>query len=466
MRSHPPRSPASLAALALAAALALGGCSSADDAAETPGAGSIDVADIAALESTAQTMVEDLAAGDGSTIYAAASDQVTQQISEADLVEAWDQTVVGLGAYQSVRDTASQTEQDYVVVDVVADFAQGTVTTTLTFGPDGALEGVWFAPGEGSLAEPVAPHVELPDGAVEVGVEVGEFALPGAITVPSEDAREGAPEAVVLLVAGSGPADMDQTIGASENATLRDLAFQLAGEGIASLRYDKRFFADPESATESSTIHEEVLDDVASAVELLGTHEDTAGLPVVVIGHSLGGMLVPAIVTDNAGVEGAVIMAGTPRTLWDLIRDQNELALSQSGASESEIAEQMIVVDAEIDRANALTDPSEPTILGSVPAPYVVSMNELNLAETARGLDVPLLVLQGDADFQVSAEADFKAWADVLSDVPDVTFELFPGLNHLFMSTTGASGISDYDPENAVAPEVSETIVEWMRARW
>ncbi len=312
----------------------------------------------------------------------------------------------------------------------------------------------------------IVPHIALPEGAEEIAVTVGEYELSGMLTLPDSGTEALAPDVVVLFVAGSGPSDMDETIGAAGNAPLRDLAHQLAEAGIPSLRYDKRYHAHPESYSDSDTISDEVLDDVSAAIELLEDHPGVAGRQIIVIGHSLGGMLVPAISAAHPEVAGAVMLAGTPRTLWDVIRDQNEAQLEAMDLTAEQKDQMLSQVNAEVERANGLSDPNADPVLGQLPAAYVVSLNELDLAETARTLDIPLLVLQGEADFQVSAAADFEAWRDVLDGVPDVTYQLFPDLNHLFMKTAGKADVSDYDPENVVAPEVCTAITQWMGARW
>lgn len=449
-------------AVLLSACLALlVGCAPANDAPETDETPTADLAHSATL------MVEDLAAGDPATMYEAFSETLAGQLTEAQLSDAWQQGVQVAGEFRAVHDVSVREEGGLSVAEVIVDGEKQGLTVTLSFSASGEVEGVWFAPSPAvDETGEEATEAPLPEGVTQEEVEVGEYALPGLVTVPSEESMAHGPQAVVLLVAGSGPNDMDETIGAAGNAPLRDLAHQLAAEGIPSLRYDKRFHADPALVAEDETIQGEVLDDVTAALDLLASHPVAADRDIVVVGHSLGGMLVPAIVTENPGVAGAAILAGTPRSLWDVILDQNAAVIEQSGADEAAAAEQMQQVEAEIDRANSLTDPGADPVFGSLPAAYVVSLNELNLAEIAQTLRIPLLVLQGDADFQISADRDFEAWKEVLVDVPDVTYQLFPGLNHLFMETTGAEDMTDYDEPNVVAPEVSEAIVDWMTERW
>jgi len=78
------------------------------------------------------------------------------------------------------------------------------------------------------------------------------------------------PFPAVVLVHGSGPQDRDETIG--PNKPFRDLAWGLASQGIAVLRYDKRtkvHGAMMAGAVEQFTVKEETIDDALAAVALL-----------------------------------------------------------------------------------------------------------------------------------------------------------------------------------------------------
>jgi alpha-beta hydrolase superfamily lysophospholipase len=52
-----------------------------------------------------------------------------------------------------------------------------------------------------------------------------------------------------------------------------------------------------------------------------------------------------------------------------------------------------------------------------------------NPAEIAAALGAPALVLQGGRDYQVTHE-DFQGWKAAVSRSDDMTFKLFPSLNH------------------------------------
>src|SRR6185437_11029464 len=100
--------------------------------------------------------------------------------------------------------------------------------------------------------------------AADIGLSVSSAAgpLPGTLTVPAGDG----PFPAVLLIAGSGPNDRDETIG--PNKPFADLARALAMHGIASLRYDKRTFVYGKNSRVGN-VDDEVTDDALAALQTL-----------------------------------------------------------------------------------------------------------------------------------------------------------------------------------------------------
>jgi predicted alpha/beta hydrolase len=138
-------------------------------------------------------------------------------------------------------------------------------------------------------------------------------------------------------VHGSGPLDRDETVFA--NKPFRDLAWGLASQGIAVLRYEKRtkqHAAKLGAIGGPWTLKEETIDDVLAAVALL---RQTAGIEVTrifVLGHSLGGMLIPRIGTRDAPIAGFIVLAGATRPLEDMILEQTTYLVSLEGSISQE----------------------------------------------------------------------------------------------------------------------------------
>ena len=127
----------------------------------------------------------------------------------------------------------------------------------------------------------------------------------------------------VILVHGSGPNDRDETIGA--NKPFKDLATGLASRGIAVLRYDKRtrVHGAKVAALTDFTVNQEVIEDVIEAVKALRAQPRIDPARVFVLGHSLGGMLVPRIATADPTIAGLIVLAGAARPLEEAIVAQS-----------------------------------------------------------------------------------------------------------------------------------------------
>ncbi len=162
----------------------------------------------------------------------------------------------------------------------------------------------------------------------EVTVGSGEWALPGTLSMP---VGEG-PFPAVVLVHGSGPNNRDEGFGPV--SPFKDLAWGLASRGIAVLRYDKRtlvYQAELAAGGGDLTIEDETIDDAAAAVELLLNTEGIDPQAVFVLGHSLGGMVIPRIAAAAPDARGFIVLAGPARPMEDLILEQTEYILGLDG---------------------------------------------------------------------------------------------------------------------------------------
>ncbi len=167
----------------------------------------------------------------------------------------------------------------------------------------------------------------------ETSVQVGEapYLLSGILTLP-EGASAANPVPGVVLVQGSGPSDMDESIG--QTKLFKDIAELFAAKGIATLRYDKRTYTygSTMSAEEiqNITVEEETIQDAISAGKLLAANECVDPARVVLLGHSMGAMLAPRIVSESKGVFHAMILvAGSPKSLLDIMISQNDDLLAK-----------------------------------------------------------------------------------------------------------------------------------------
>ena len=81
--------------------------------------------------------------------------------------------------------------------------------------------------------------------------------------------------------------------------------------------------------------------------------------------------------------------------------------------------------------------------------------------KTAQKLKIPILVLQGGRDYQVT-HVNYDDWKAGLSAMPNVTFKWYPSLNHLFVTGEGNSTPQEYDKPGFVEKAVIDDIVQWI----
>ena len=118
--------------------------------------------------------------------------------------------------------------------------------------------------------------------------------------------------------------------------------------------------------------------------------------------------------------------------------------------------------------ADALADlyagrpPASPaaTIFGAPPA-YWLEVKAQTPVATAVKLGIPLLVLQGGRDSQVSGK-DFAGWQRALKGVPRATLKTYPKLNHLFVAGEGPSLPAEYEKPGHVDREVVEDVATFV----
>jgi alpha-beta hydrolase superfamily lysophospholipase len=338
----------------------------------------------------------------------------------------------------------------------------------------GKVTGLFHGPNHGPKPEP-QPSDNPPAYTVErVTVDAfpdsteEKYPLPGELWIPSLAGESaGAVSAIVVFVHGSGPGDRDGTVG--PNKPYRDMAAALAARGIGSLRYDKRtrwYGREMGKETPLFTVKEETVEDAAAAIRMAAARKNADGTSprVFVAGHSLGGYVAPRIAVAAPELTGIILLAGNTRPLEKLIPEQlNYIAMLDGSAG------LLDVVNIEVGKwfvkqaKKKNLKPTDGVWLGAnrIPGSYILDLRGYSPADSAAKLMLPMLILQGERDYQVTMD-DFAGWKAKLKDRPNVTFRSFPTLNHLFLSGEGPANPEEYGKPGRVPDEVSEVIAEWI----
>lgn len=322
-----------------------------------------------------------------------------------------------LGTLRSGRPEPQVTSsRGYDVFLYSTEFEKAKMTVIISINSGGQVGGLLLRPPQ---PEPVKPG--------ELAVTSGNIKLPATLVVP-----EGkGPFPAVVLVHGSGPGDQDETVGA--NAPFKDLAEGLAKHGVASLRYVKRTRQYPLGGV--ATVKDEVIEDALSALSLARSQPKIDPHRVYLLGHSMGAYLAPRIAEADDAIAGVVMLAGNVRPVLELARDQLQY------------------LNAPPDRLQLLQ--------ASAPASYWEDLKSYNPVATALQLKMPILILQGERDYQVTM-IEFELWKSGLNGSGKVLFKSYPKLNHLFLEGEGKSLPAEYNKPGHIPDYVYADIADFI----
>ncbi len=390
---------------------------------------------------------------------------MAREMPKERLEQTWNQLKGQVGDFLEVQSQREEVLQGYDVVFVTTEFQNALIDIRVVLGEEGWIEGLFFQPaeaspdnGEGAWDKPEYIHREaFREEAVTFGK--APWILEGTLAIPE---GEG-PFPAVILVHGSGPNDRDETVGA--NKPFKDIAQGLASSGIAVLRYDKRTYTygeDLRDAEEPVTVREETMEDALEALEYIKSRQEVNHQEVYLAGHSLGGMLLPRIADETRDLNGLIYLAAPARPLGDLILMQMEYLAEQEGDSsvmkaQLEEAREQIrrIMDPELPLD---TDPEE--IMGVSPA-YWLDLQQYSPVDTAKDLDIPMIFIQGERDYQVTME-DYEIWTEALGDREETRFISYPGLNHLLIHGEGPSMPEEYMEPGHVDQAVIRDLIQWL----
>lgn len=375
----------------------------------------------------------------------------------------------GLRILFQFRDTSSGLEVTPINVDVRGEsYPAGTATLdgkTLsiafpaqgssyqgTLSDDGkAITGTWSQRGR-SLP------LDLARGTITAAVlhqpEAGDLTITTSTgTLAGTILKAGDGKLAAVIITGAGPANRDGNSPINGGrGTYRDIAEGLAAQGVTTLRFDKRGIGQSAAAmrNESELRIQTYASDVSAwAAEL---KKRTGASCVWLVGHSEGALIATMAAGGNPDICGVVTLAGVGRGMDTGWREAFARALppdQQQRAGD--------VIEA-IKAGQPVSDPP-PMLMGAFrPSiqPYMISVFAQDPAALLHRLKVPVLILQGDADTNVTV-ADAKALAAAR---PDASLRIMPAVNHSLRIAKDDPGTGP----GPLAPGIAEAIAAFMKA--
>jgi dienelactone hydrolase len=216
------------------------------------------------------------------------------------------------------------------------------------------------------------------------------------------------------------------------------------------------------------TVKEETIDDAIAAAELLRKDPRIDPKKVFIIGHSMGGMLSPRIDAEGGNFRGLIIMAGSPRKLEEIMLDQNEAVLrSTKGLVQWIVKKQVAKISKLFEGLYEISDEEarKKKMGGGTTLYYFKEMGEHAAPGYLSVCEKPILIMQGEKDFQATAEKDFAAYKQLLAGKENVSFRLYPGLNHAFVPSAFGDIMmakQEYAVEQHIGEEVIGDVAAWI----
>lgn len=436
-------------------------------------------AQTADYEARAREIAAELAARKFKKVFAQFDPALAARMPDKTLRAAWTQffaTQGGTGkiSYSAVAEQSEESTVTVTYLFVPAASIPNVFNIVLTFDNTGLLADLHFAPATKEESTSIlgliwrAPPYAHPSKFHEVSVTIsdGQWRLPGILTLPNGKG----PFPAVVFLSGAGPQDADETTGF--NKPLKDIAWGLATDGIAALRYPKRTYvygAKSSANPQDFTVKDEYIDDARAAVALLAARTDINSRKIFLTGHGEGGYIAPRVAAGDSQIAGIIILDGNTRPIEKVIADVFEHALKRQSARfciqtypsydrrgientapaaqslypcpPKDLADTQKMLHDTREQVKAIEGPNlkpgrSVQFLGmTFPSSYFLDLRGYNPGRTAASLKVPIFVAQG-RDTPLVTKTDFNGWKKALAGRRNITFK-----RYRFLDTTSSPGI-------------------------
>ncbi len=337
---------------------------------------------------------------------------------------------------------------------------------------------------------PQMPLEPLPYLSEEVSISNADetISISGTLTLPDSTGLFPA----ILLIAGSGPNDRDETLfGHKPFLVISDY---LTRHGFAVLRYDKRGVGKSTGNFDKATL-QDFADDAALAVNYLKQRKEIDVKKIGLLGHSEGGIIAPMVASEETGIHLLMLLAAPGTTGIEVILDQNEISMQQQRMEPEniekiqqlnrEMFESMLSWDGSENHRTALRDKLQhiweqlPILLtmkinkdaylrgqfNAMIKPGYRSFLAIDPATYLEKVSCAVLAINGENDQQVPAVKNITAIERALKEGGNhqVETKIYPTLNHLFQESTTGHTDEYAQIEQTISPEVLSDIITWLK---
>lgn len=364
----------------------------------------------------------------------------------------WNQIEDQVGKFQSIEGISMSSVQNYAVFIFTVKFSKASLDITVTIDQNSKVAGLFFKPASQTYSIP--SYVDISKFKIEKITIGNNLKVSAELTIPNGKG----PFPAVILIPGSGPENMDESIG--PNKPFEDIAYGLSTNGIVVLRYDKSTYTYAKEFQDGKipvNLENEYFKNTIDGIEFLKSQSYVGR--VFVLGHSEGGYLAPAIAKMAGNISGIIMLAAPARNLQDVTIDQLRYLISLSNNSTNISQMKSIIVQLEDINKHSL---SNSDVVMGVPVSYYYEFEKYNPVDILKTLDIPTLIMQGGKDYQVT-KVDFDIFEKAFSSNKNYTFRWYPDLYHLFIKWEGTPSPDEYLVEGHVSQDVIDEISTWIK---
>jgi hypothetical protein len=280
-------------------------------------------------------------------------------------------------------------------------------------------------------------------------LSINQF-IDGTLLTPSEIEKPS----LAILIGDSGPTDRNGNQNFQKNNILKKLAEDLSSNGIATFRYDKRIV---KQIRKGNVDRDLMFDDFVSDAEDVINYfkEKEAYSKIYIIGHSQGSLVGMLAAKDNA--DGFISLAGAGQNIGDVIVDQVTNMAPKLGEEAQKVVDKLKKGETTTEYPQALA-----SVFSIDIQPFMINWMQYNPTEIISELKIPILIVNGTKDLQVSEEE-----AQLLKDASEAAeLKIIENMNHVFFEIKGddlENSKSYNEAFRLISPELIDSIVEFIK---
>ncbi len=371
-----------------------------------------------------------------------------------------------LGTYKEIVKTEIETQNGYYLTDSTLQFEKGTVDQTIAFNGEMVADGVNYL----NMKKDIVPE----EGEKEITLDAGTgYPVKGMIKMPKGEVKAG-----IVIVDGSGPNDMNMTLG--QNKMMKHLSDQLAEKGFAVLRFNKRTYQYGKELAKigmqnKTLIKDEFIDDAAEGLKTLAKEQGIPTDKLFILGHSQSGSYLP-VINETAGnlAKGYIILSGTPTNIAELSKKQLETVIEEGSENadekQVEMMKQNIKTNDELLKKietmseEELNKPENYPF--GIPGVYVKDLMKYDPIKLYNDSKLPIFIRIAEFDKQVPV-SELELWKTGLDKNENDSIEEVKGANHMMQPSDGKTKLAnlitdEYQKDAPIVSSVIDDIAAWI----